>query len=45
MFDFGDVPEDRKIYPEQEKRLNDARPAWLKQSLGATLGRKPSARR
>lgn len=35
MFDFGDIPADRKIYPEQEKRLRDARPQWLKELIGS----------
>lgn len=30
MFDFGDIPADRKIYAEQEKRLDDMRPQWAK---------------
>ena len=29
-FDFADIPPDRLIYPEQEKRLDDMRPQWAK---------------
>ena len=33
-FDFGDIPPDRKIYPDQEKRLDDLRPQWAKDLAG-----------
>lgn len=33
-FDFGDIPAARKIYPEQEKRLDDMRPQWAKDLAG-----------
>ncbi len=33
-FDFGDIPPDRKIYPDQEKRLDDMRPLWAKELAG-----------
>ena len=34
-FDYGDIPPDRKIFPEQEKRLAEARPQWLKELVGS----------
>lgn len=33
-FDFGDIPPARKIYPDQEKRLDDMRPQWAKELAG-----------
>jgi hypothetical protein len=34
MFDFGDIPPDRKIHPAQEKWYKDNRPDWAKSLAG-----------
>lgn len=33
-FDFADIPPARKIYPDQEKRLDDMEPQWFKDLVG-----------
>jgi hypothetical protein len=39
MFDFGDVPPDRVIIPEQEARYDEMRPQWAKDLIGNSKSR------